>query len=150
MKTIIGESALECLRTHGVTLDDIVTSALELYESYDEAGAEKTVEEVSRRLRRVIEEESVDLNISLLVKAAAHLEEELNRMGLTDDPVYLLCDELIGMSIAEFIYGKKALFNFVNYDMRKPGILAKLGVFMDDAVAGLIAGCMTKLFDEWK
>jgi len=35
-------------------------------------------------------------------------------------------------------------------DVRKPGILAKLGVFMDDAIAGLIAGCMTKLFDEWR
>jgi len=150
LRTSLGESALEFLRAHGVTLDDLVTSALELYEPCEEADAEKTVEEVSRRLRRVIEEESSDLNISLLVKAAAHLEEELNRTGLTDDPAYLLCDELIGMSIAEFIHGKKALFNFVRYDVRKPGILAKLGVFMDDAVAGLIAGCMTKLLDEWR
>jgi phosphatidylglycerophosphatase A len=30
------------------------------------------------------------------------------------------------------------------YDTRKPGILGRLGVFMDDALGGLIAGCMKK------
>jgi alpha-ribazole phosphatase CobZ len=69
-------------------------------------------------------------------------------MKIKGDPVYILSDELIGMSIAEYIGGKKALFNFVRYDQIKPGILKNLGVFLDDAIAGLIAGCMTKLF-EW-
>ncbi len=150
MKTVKAESALEFLKTRGVMLNDLMTSALELYEPCEEVDNQKSLEEVSSRLRSVIEEESADLNISLLVKAAVHLEEELNKIGLAGDPAYLVCDELIGMSIAEFIYGKKALFNFVRYDVRKPGILAKLGVFLDDAVAGLIAGCMTKLFNEWR
>jgi hypothetical protein len=34
--------------------------------------------------------------------------------------------------------------------MKKPGILSRLPIFLDDAIGGLIAGCMTKLFEEWK
>jgi alpha-ribazole phosphatase CobZ len=59
-----------------------------------------------------------------------------------------MTDELIGMCIAEYIGGKKALFNFIRYDKHKPGIIRELDVFLDDAVAGLIAGCMTKIFDK--
>ena len=41
-----------------------------------------------------------------------------------------------------------ALFNFFYYDTRKPGILAELPPFLDDAIGGFIAGCMTRLF-QW-
>ncbi len=57
----------------------------------------------------------------------------------------IVADELIGIDIAEYIGGKKALFNFFYYDTRKPGILSRLGVFMDDAIGGLIAGCMSRM-----
>jgi alpha-ribazole phosphatase CobZ len=57
----------------------------------------------------------------------------------------VMADELIGLDIAEYLGGKKAMFNFVYYDTRKSDILGRLGVFMDDAIGGLIAGCMTKM-----
>jgi alpha-ribazole phosphatase CobZ len=94
--------------------------------------------------------ECSDINIALLLAAALHSdEEEINKgrageAGETD-AACIVADELIGLDIAEYIGGKKALFNFIYYDTRKPGILSRLGVFMDDAIGGLIAGCMTKM-----
>jgi phosphatidylglycerophosphatase A len=52
------------------------------------------------------------------------------------------------MAIAECIGGTYARFEFTRYDQKKPGILAKLGPFLDDAVAGLIAGCTSRLYSE--
>uniref|UniRef100_UPI002635B178 phosphatidylglycerophosphatase A n=1 Tax=Thermococcus sp. TaxID=35749 RepID=UPI002635B178 len=76
--------------------------------------------------------------------AALLLEENFEVEG---DPVNLVADELIGIDVAEYIGGKMALFNFFYYDTKKPGILAELPPFLDDAIGGFIAGCMTKLFE---
>jgi alpha-ribazole phosphatase CobZ len=94
--------------------------------------------------------ECSDINIALLLAAALHSEEEEINKGRAGeagetDAACIVADELIGLDIAEYIGGKKALFNFIYYDTRKPGILSRLGVFMDDAIGGLIAGCMTKM-----
>ncbi len=104
--------------------------------------------EIERRLRRLIQSRCEDVNVHLLIRAALYLDDELaeDRVEVEGDPVNLLCDEFLGMSIAEYIGGKSALFNYVRYDMRKPGVLSELGVFLDDVIAGLIAGCMTRLF----
>ncbi len=67
---------------------------------------------------------------------------------IADDPVFLLSDEIIGMAIAECIGGTYARFEFTRYDQKKPGILSKLGPFLDDAIAGLIAGCTSRLYSE--
>ncbi|NIM46168.1 MAG: phosphatidylglycerophosphatase A [Nitrososphaeria archaeon] len=104
--------------------------------------------EIERRLRRLIQSRCEDVNVHLLIRAALYLDDELaeDRVEVEGDPVNLLCDEFLGMSIAEYIGGKSALFNYVRYDMRKPGVLSELGVFLDDVIAGLITGCMTRLF----
>ena len=52
------------------------------------------------------------------------------------------------MAIAECIGGTYARFEFTRYDQKKPGILSTLGPFLDDAVAGLIAGCTSRLYTE--
>jgi alpha-ribazole phosphatase CobZ len=92
-----------------------------------------------------------DPNVSSLLLAALLLEEQLctGRPGtIGGDPVFLLSDEIIGMAIAEYIGGTCARFEFTRYDQRKPGILSRLGPFLDDAVAGLIAGCTSRLYTE--
>jgi alpha-ribazole phosphatase CobZ len=92
-----------------------------------------------------------DPNISSLLLGAVLLEEELfsgEKPELTGDPVFLLSDEIIGMAIAECIGGTYARFEFTRYDQKKPGILSRLGPFLDDAVAGLIAGCTSRLYSE--
>jgi len=142
---------LKRLEERGISLNEMVKTALELY--VPAVGEEEDLEELSRRLESRIKKESADTNVALLLAAAMHAEEEeikkgrAGRAGETD-AASIVADELIGMDIAEYIGGKRALFNFFYYDTRKPGILSRLGVFMDDAIGGLIAGCMTRMLQE--
>jgi len=135
------------LREKGITIDQIVSSAMVLYvphgvEAADAAPALET------RVRKYLN----DPNVSSLLLAAILLEDELytrrNNSEIRDDPIFLLSDEIIGMAIAECIGGTYARFEFTRYDQKKPGILSTLGPFLDDAVAGLIAGCTSRLYSE--
>jgi len=128
---------LQKLENHCVTLDAILDTAMALYIG-DDRG------DVREKLRKLMLRYLNDVNVQSLLTAALLLEENFRVEG---DPVNLVADELIGIDIAEYIGGKMALFNFFYYDTRKPGILAELPPFLDDAVGGFIAGCMTKLFE---
>ncbi len=139
---------LKRLEERGITLTEIVKAALELYVPVE--GEERDMETLSRRLESMIIAETADTNVALLLAAAIHAEEQeilKDRAGHEGgtDASSIVADELIGIDIAEYIGGKRALFNFFYYDTRKPGILRRLGVFMDDAIGGLIAGCMSKM-----
>ena len=65
-----------------------------------------------------------------------------------EDPVHLLADELLGIALAQYIGGTKCLFEYIRYDKKKPGILSKLGPFMDDIVASLIGATMSTIYTE--
>ncbi|WP_297466384.1 alpha-ribazole phosphatase CobZ [Thermococcus sp.] len=130
------EELLQKLERSGITLKDMLDTAMELY-----VGDES--EKVRRKLERVMLRYLNDINVQALLLSALLLEENFRVEG---DPVNLVADELIGINIAEYIGGKMALFNFFYYDTRKPGILAELPPFLDDAIGGFIAGCMTRLF----
>jgi alpha-ribazole phosphatase CobZ len=135
------------LQEKGISPDAIVAAAMELYVSHgmDEKAA-------VRDLHKKIEKYLKDPNVSSLLLGAILLEDELyhNRADseIRDDPVFLLSDEIIGMAIAECIGGTYARFEFTRYDQKKPGILSELGPFLDDAIAGLIAGCTSRLYSE--
>jgi alpha-ribazole phosphatase CobZ len=135
------------LQEKGIELDDIVASAMELYVPHG-LDADTAV----LRLREKIANALCDPNISSLLLGAVLLEDELywkrKNSEIADDPVFLLSDEIIGMAIAEVIGGTYARFEFTRYDQKKPGILKSLGPFLDDAVAGLIAGCTSRLYSE--
>ncbi|WP_297502031.1 alpha-ribazole phosphatase CobZ [Thermococcus sp.] len=129
---------LQRLEEHGITLDSMLDTAMELYIGNNPG-------ETRKRLKTLVLRYLKDINVQALLMAALLLEGDFEVEG---DPVNLVADELIGIDIAEYIGGKMALFNFFYYDTRKPGILAELPPFLDDAVGGFIAGCMTKLFQE--
>jgi alpha-ribazole phosphatase CobZ len=120
---------------------------MELYVSHgmpeDQAAAE-----IKRKIVKCFD----DPNVSSLLLGAILLEDELfcrrKNSEIADDPVFLLSDEIIGMAIAECIGGTYARFEFTRYDQKKPGILSKLGPFLDDAIAGLIAGCTSRLYSD--
>ena len=131
------DDILRKLENHGITLDGILGTAMELYIGKDRDRVQKKLEELMLHYLK-------DINVQSLLMAALLLEENFEVDG---DPVNLVGDELIGIDIAEYIGGKMALFNFFYYDTRKPGILAELPPFLDDAIGGFIAGCMTKLFE---
>lgn len=138
---------LERLERCDVVLSDIIDAAMELYVPH---GID-AVEARSRLLEKILAALN-DPNVCSLLIAAILLEDDLvNRRehsDLADDPVFLLADEIIGMAIAELIGGTYARFEFTRYDQQKPGILSCLGPFLDDAVAGLIAGCTSRLYSE--
>lgn len=137
----------ERLEAMGIGIPQMVDAAMVLYVSHgippDEAGGI-----VAAKLTKAMK----DPNVSSLLLAAVLLEEELCTRnpdtGIRSDPVFLLSDEIIGMAIAEYIGGTCARFEFTRYDQKKPGILSRLGPFLDDAVAGLIAGCTSRLYSE--
>jgi alpha-ribazole phosphatase CobZ len=136
----------ERLKQKGVTMKDMVAAALLLYVPHG-----LSADEAEERIRVLIARYLDDPNISSLLLGAVLLEEELfsgEKPELTGDPVFLLSDEIIGMAIAECIGGTYARFEFTRYDQKKPGILSLLGPFLDDAVAGLIAGCTSRLYSE--
>jgi len=135
------------LLNKGISCEDIVAAAMELYVSHgmpeDQAAAE-----IKRKIIKCFD----DPNVSSLLLGAILLEDELfcrrKDSEIADDPVFLLSDEIIGMAIAECIGGTYARFEFTRYDQKKPGILSKLGPFLDDAIAGLIAGCTSRLYSD--
>src|SRR5512139_1570390 len=111
----------ERLEEKGVTVEDMVAAALLLYVPHG-----LSADQAEGRIRVMITKHLDDPNISS----------------------FLLADEIIGMAIAECIGGTYARFEFTRYDQKKPGILSRLGPFLDDAVAGLIAGCTSRLYSE--
>jgi len=138
---------LERLEHRGVVLSDIVDAAMVLYVPHGIEAAE-----AGSRLEETILAALTDPNVCSLLSAAILLEDDLvnnrDHSELGNDPVFLLADEIIGMAIAELIGGTYARFGFTRYDQQKPGILSRLGPFLDDAVAGLIAGCTSRLYSE--
>ena len=64
------------------------------------------------------------------------------------DLSFIIADEVLGTSIATYISGSKGAFEFVRFDKRKPGILAKLGPFMDDVIGGLIGGVSSNMYSR--
>jgi len=131
----------------GITEDAIVAAAMELYVSHGMESGDAAAD-LHRKIRKYL----TDPNVASLLLGAILLEDELyvrrKDSEIKDDPVFLLSDEIIGMAIAECIGGTYARFEFTRYDQKKPGILRTLGPFLDDAVAGLIAGCTSRLYSE--
>jgi len=137
----------ERLEGMGISIPSMVDAAMGLYVSHGiPPGEARGI--IAGKLAKAMK----DPNVSSLLLAAVLVEEELCTRnpdaGIRSDPVYLLSDEIIGMAIAEYIGGTCARFEFTRYDQNKPGILSRLGPFLDDAVAGLIAGCTSRLYTE--
>lgn len=131
----------------GINIEDLVEAGMELV-----VGVEKS-EELYEKLHKQILKSLEDLNVVSFIIAGIRLEEDFIKhrvagINVDDDPAYLYSDEVFGMSIANQIAGTKAIFNFKRYDEEKPGIISELGPVLDDIFAGLIAGCMSKIFEE--
>lgn len=138
----LDRNILSRLEERGISKREILESAFDLF------VGKGNRQELKKGFLEVLNRYSKDPNIHFLISTSFYLEREKERFDLTGDPGRLIADELIGIDIAEYIGGKNALFNFSRYDREKPGILGELPPFLDDVVGGLIAGCMTKLFEE--
>ncbi|HIP91555.1 MAG TPA: phosphatidylglycerophosphatase A [Methanothermococcus okinawensis] len=139
---------LKGLERYGIKLEDMIDTAMELCIS-------ESREDVKLKLREIMLKKLEDPNVLILMISALKLEEEGIKGNLPfnyqEDPNYIYVDEVIGMTIANEISGTKGIFNFRWYDGEKPGVIGVLDkrgcVFLDDAIAGFIAGCMSKVFE---
>lgn len=141
------------LRERGITLEDLLNSALELYRPHP--GVE-TREKASEMLKKGFENALSDINMAALVLSGFRLEEE-GRCGLIPglsdenykkDPVFFVADEILGIAIANYIAGTRGIFEFVRFDKLKPGILKRLGPVLDDIIGGIIAGVSSNIYTE--
>lgn len=146
-------SLIDRLKERGINLDDMVEASLEMFVPHP--GVE-TKDEAAKILREELEELMNDVNICSLVIAGLRLEEDAKRgliPGLTPssyskDPVFLIADEVLGMAIANYAAGTLGQFEYMRFDRAKPGILSKLGPFVDDVVGALIASASSRMYSR--
>jgi alpha-ribazole phosphatase CobZ len=141
---------LRYLEEKGITLQDLIDAALELYVPHP--GVE-TKEKAIESLKEEFFEALSDVNVSCLEVACFRAEEDAKSgliPGLTQERFMgrpgLVTDELLGMTIANYIAGAKGIFEFVRFDQAKPGILKKLGPITNDAIGGLVAGVSSNMY----
>ena len=135
-----------------ITKDMLWEAALELYLP----NPDWDTDDIKKRFMKKLEVYSKDINASSLIQAAMELE----RLGQTDcicamprgmfatDPIHLIADEILGMQLAQYIAGTRGLFEFNRFDRHKPGVIGKLGPFMDDIICGLVGGIMSSIYTE--
>jgi alpha-ribazole phosphatase CobZ len=138
------------LKERGIILEDLISTAMEIYVPHPNYSKEEAKEIFKRILLEVMD----DINVSSLVIAGLRLNEDGKR-GLIpnisadkyeEDPVNLVADEILGISIAMYIAGYNGLFEFYRFDREKPGILKNLPPFVDDVIGGLLAGASSKMY----
>jgi alpha-ribazole phosphatase CobZ len=140
------------LENKGLRLTDLVETALELFVPHP--GLEDRQKAIETILEEFYDALS-DVNVSCLVVACYRAEEDASQgliPGLTRERFMgrpgLVADELLGMTIANYIAGARGIFEFVRFDQNKPGILAKLGPITNDAIGGLVAGCSSNMYSQ--
>jgi len=151
--TLSSRPIIERLKERGITIGDIVEAGLELFiPSHDIESKEKAAELLKEGLIRALS----DFNVSALILAALRLQEDgelglipsLTRDEFMKDPISLIADENIGIAIANYISGTWGFYNFLYLERKKPGIIKKLGPFLDDAIGGLIAGVLSEIYNK--
>ncbi len=148
-------SIMKILEDAGLSEEVLVSAAMELYVPHPGVENREIAEQV---FKRELKNALSDPNLCILLYAGMLLEkagENGELPGMTKetfekDLTFLIVDEVIGMSIAKYISGDKGIFEYVRFDKLKPGILSKLGPFMDDVIAGLIGGASANMYSRGK
>lgn len=141
---------LKRLEERGIFLEDLISTAMEMYIPHPSFSQEKAKE----IFRKILIEIMNDINVASLVMAALRINEDgrralipnLSAEDFEKDVVNLVADEIFGISISMYIAGYNGLFEFYRFDRNKPGILKKLPPFIDDAIGGLLAGTSSKMY----
>ena len=141
---------LDYLEKKGISLKDLINTALELFVPHP--GVE-TEEKAAEMLREEFLDVLSDVNVSCLEVACFRAQEDAEKgliPGLTKERFMgrpgLVADELLGLAIANYIAGVRGIFEFTRFDQAKPGILKKLGPITNDAIGGLVAGVSSNMY----
>jgi alpha-ribazole phosphatase CobZ len=143
---------LRYLEERGVTLNDLVDIAMELFVPHPGVGSKEEAKEI---IIQEFYDALSDVNISCMIVACYRAEEDakaglipnLTRERFSGRPG-LVADELLGMMIASYIAGARGVFEFIRFDQNKPGILSKLGPITNDAIGALVAGCSSNMYSQ--
>jgi len=132
---------LDFLVAEGILIGDLVEAGLELLD--DDA------QDLNDRLESQIMKSLADINVSAILMAAIRLQQDLSGICMRelDGLNALYSDEVFGMAVSNQIAGTKGVLNFNRYIGAKPGIIYGLPPILDDAFEGLIAGCVSKIYD---
>jgi len=147
-----GAPLLNYLERKGVTLEDLISTALELFVPHPGVETrEKAIQIITEEFRDTF----MDVNVSCMVVACYLAEDEARAGNIPNLTVErflgrpgLVADELLGMTIANYIAGARGIFEFVRFDQAKPGILSRLGPIVNDAIGGLVAGCSSNMYSK--
>lgn len=143
-----GRPLTKRLEERGITFETLIETGLELFIPSPEIGSREVATDL---LREGLTRNLSDINVASLILAALRLEEDgeiglipgITKEEFLKDTTALLADESIGIAISSYISGTRGVYNFLYYDRMKPGLLKKLGPFLDDAIGGLIAGTLS-------
>ena len=141
---------LEYLEKKDISLRSLIQSAIEMYVPHP--GVE-TEEKAAEMLKEELLDILADVNVSTLLVAAFRTQEDAEKgliPGLTKERFLgrpgLVADEIIGIAIATYIGGSRAMFEFVRFDQAKPGILKKLPPLTNDAIGAIVAGASSNVY----
>ncbi|MBQ7927547.1 MAG: phosphatidylglycerophosphatase [Methanobrevibacter sp.] len=133
---------LDYFVSEGILIGDLVEAGLALVSHVEVTSV------LEDKLEAQIMKSLTDVDVIALLVASMKTEQVLTQRGLREIDEAVHAGDVLGMAIANQIAGTKATFNFIKYDEAKPGIIYGLPPILDDAFAGLIAGCVTKIFEE--
>jgi alpha-ribazole phosphatase CobZ len=143
---------LQYLETKGITLKDLVDTALEFFVPHP--GVE-TVEKAAAILREEFLDVLEDVNVSTLIVMAFRAQEDAEKgliPGLSGERFLgrpgLVADEVLGLAIASYIAGTRGIFEYTRFDQAKPGILKKLGPITNDAIGALVASVSSNMYTK--
>jgi alpha-ribazole phosphatase CobZ len=138
------------LEKKGISLKDLIDTALELFVPHPGLDTE---EQATEMLREEFLDALSDANVSTLEVACFRAQEDAESgliPGLSKERFMgrpgLVADELLGLAIANYLAGVKGIFEFTRFDQAKPGILKKLGPITNDAIGGLVAGVSSNVY----
>lgn len=150
------ETAVNLLRTRGVTLEDIAEVVMTIQEEYVSGiTLEDCLESVEAVLGKREVQHALLTGISLDMAAEeGTISEPLLTMLRNDDPLYGV-DEVLALAITG-VYGSIGFTNFGYLDKIKIGIIGELNnkqkqgkiqvhTFLDDIVAGVAAAAAARL-----
>jgi len=141
---------LNYLEKKGITIEDLINTALELFVPHPGLETEK---EATEMLREEFLDALSDVNVATLEVACFRAQEDAENgliPGLSQERFMgrpgLIADELLGLAIANYLAGVRGIFEFTRFDQAKPGILKKLGPITNDAIGGLVAGVSSNVY----
>jgi alpha-ribazole phosphatase CobZ len=141
---------LTYLEEKGITMRDLLDTALEFYVPHPGVETKAKAEEI---LTEELTDALSDPNVSTLIVAAFLSQKAAENgqiPGLSKEYFEgrpgLVADELIGIAVATYIAGARGVFEFTRFDQAKPGVLKKLGPLTNDAIGGLVAGASSNMY----